>query len=101
MAKECIVILSTTSRVSYDEANLQIRITDDEELRVIDRDTFETILKETFISTRVLSEVGYTGEGEVKVSSKIVGVPYDPLWLYDKLDELGYKCVHKVIINHD
>lgn len=101
MAKECIVILSLTSRVSYDESNLQIRTTYDEELRVIDRDTFETILKETFISTRVLSEVGYTGEGEIRVNSKIVGEQFDILWLYDKLDELGYKCVHKIIINHD
>lgn len=101
MAKECIVILSSTTKVSYAESDLQIHTTYDEELRVIDRDTFETILKETFISTRVLSEVGYTGEGEIKVTSKIVGEQFDILWLYDKLDELGYKCVHKVIINHD
>jgi hypothetical protein len=101
MVKECIVILSTTSRVSYDEANLQIRITDDEELRVIDRDTFETILEETFISTRVLSEEGYTEVGEIKVTSDIIGEQFDPLWLYDKLNELGYKCVRQVIIKHD
>ena len=101
MAKECIVVLSTTTRVSYDETVKQVHITDDEELRVIDRDTFETILNETFISTRVLSKVGYTGEGEVRVTSKIVGEQFDILWLYDRLDELGYKCVHKVIINHD
>ena len=101
MAKECIVILSSTTKVSYAESDLQIHITDDEELRVIDRDTFETILEETFISTRVLSEVGYTGVGEIKVTSDIVGEQFDILWLYDKLDELGYKCVHKVIIHHD
>lgn len=101
MTKECIVILSSTTKVSYDERVKQVHITDDEEVRVIDRDTFESILEETFISTRVLSEVGYTGEGEVRVTSKIVGEQFDPLWLYDKLDELGYKCVHKVIINHD
>lgn len=101
MARECIVILSTTSRVSYDEQNKQVHLTDDEEVRVIDRDTFESILEETFISTRVLSEVGYTGEGEVRVTSKIVGEQFDPLWLYDKLDELNYKCVHKVVIKHD
>lgn len=101
MAKECIVILSTTSKVSYAESDLQIHTTYDEELRVIDRDTFETILKETFISTRVLSEIDYTEVGEIKVTSKIIGERFDILWLYDKLNELGYKCVHKVIINHD
>lgn len=101
MAKECIVVLSTTTRVSYDETVKQVHITDDEELRVIDRDTFETILNETFISTRVLSEEGYTELGEIKVNSKIVGEPFNIFWLYDKLDELNYKCVHKVLINHD
>lgn len=101
MAKECIVILSTTKRVSYAESDLQIHTTYDEELRVIDRDTFETIFKETFISTRILSETDYTEVGEIKITSKIVGERFDILWLYDKLNELGYKCVHKVIINHD
>ena len=101
MAKECIVILSSTTKVSYAESDLQIHTTYDEELRVIDRDTFETILEETFISTRVLSEEGYTGEGEVRVTSKIIGEQFDPLWLYDRLDELNYKCVHKVVIKHD
>lgn len=101
MAKECIVILSTVRNVNYKLEDRQIHITDDEELRVIDRDTFETILEETFISTRVLSEEGYTGVGEIKVTSDIIGEQYDGLWLYDKLNELGYKCVHTVLIKHD
>lgn len=101
MAKECIVILSSTKRVSYAESDLQIHTTYDEELRVIDRDTFETILKETFISTRILCETDYTETGEIKVTSKITGERFDILWLYDQLNDMGYKCVHKVIINHD